>query len=398
MKINLLKKLKIKKFTNREENLILISILIVLTIIVFKFIIKSQKNKIITLNKERILLEEKINNINFILKSDENISKKLIELNEENKKITSKYFPELDQAQIIYILSEIIENENITILDLNFHKPVFEEIGGLELKSMMVKLPFIGEYEELIKIINAIKKSPRKIEIDSLYINKDGRLLNGTISLKLYSFEGLIDTKEEVVYIDKIINKNKVRPFSKDEDFPKKEETYELKEDLDKEIVSEKIKDLEEEKAESENSKNKIKELVRKELELEKNNYLLSSPSLLERKIEEVNKDSIKPKYNKIGIDDKNRVYIDLGKEKEELGMFFIDKLEIIYSKKADEDNSNYLIIEYIFHETIIGDTVEKISEKYYGNENQKQRILKNNEINENEVLLPGRILVLEKP
>ena len=76
--------------------------------------------------------------------------------------ILNKYFATIDQPEIIYILNNLLNNEEIDILDINFDRPTKEQIGDLTVDSMNIVLPYKGSYDGLVSIIEAINSSPKR--------------------------------------------------------------------------------------------------------------------------------------------------------------------------------------------------------------------------------------------
>ncbi len=69
----------------------------------------------------------------------------------------------LDQAQIIYLLNDILEDERVNINELSFSRPVLENIDEMEVSRMDLLIPFNGSYAGgVIDIVKAIEKKPTK--------------------------------------------------------------------------------------------------------------------------------------------------------------------------------------------------------------------------------------------
>ncbi len=65
----------------------------------------------------------------------------------------------LDQAQIIYLLNDILEDERVNINELSFSRPVLENIDEMEVSRMDLLIPFNGSYAGgVIDIVKAIEK------------------------------------------------------------------------------------------------------------------------------------------------------------------------------------------------------------------------------------------------
>lgn len=453
------RKFKTRELTKNEKVLLSLLAIIVLFWLAYRFIYIPQQEKLEYLNSERQNYEEKIQEINSTLRKEEAINKEWKDLHEEKEKIVSGYFPTLDQAQIIYILNELIEKDNISIPDLNFNQPDYSDLGGFEVKSMDISIPYSGNYDGVISVLNSIKKSPRKILVDNLFMDKAmNEDLNGSMSLKIYSLDGIAESEKDVVYIDIASKEEKDNPFITYDDY----EEYAVN---DEDFQESEVKPY-------------IEEML---LDFESNNsYFIPSQSLVKGNISlstkaKSNKHSLKLEYNIIGIEEENRAYIDvtrnnilikyppntiglwvysydyslgtlglglkgqMGEEilvpltegigwtgwkyietsppnelsiypltleslyiempegREDYGIILFDKLEAVYNRNLGEDGSDMSISEYIFHVVEKGDTIEGISQMHYGSKKYKDEILKLNEINIEDMLQVGKVLVLKK-
>ena len=78
--------------------------------------------------------------------------------------ITNKYFSNLDQPEIIYLLNEILDNEELDVLDINFNRPSEEQINDLMVKTMNITIPYRGSYGDYSNY-KGVDLSPKKILI-----------------------------------------------------------------------------------------------------------------------------------------------------------------------------------------------------------------------------------------
>ncbi len=122
-KNQLKKKLKGRKLTKNEKILLTILGTIVVLMSVYRFVIEPQKTKLSDLTDKKNEYEEQIAQINEVLRNEENIDKEWTSLHREKDLILSKYFPNLNQPEIIYLLNELLVSEDIHILDMSFSTP-----------------------------------------------------------------------------------------------------------------------------------------------------------------------------------------------------------------------------------------------------------------------------------
>ena len=93
-----------------------------------------------------------------------------------------------------------------------------------------------------------------------------------------------------------------------------------------------------------------------------------------------------------------NSIFLKIPEGREDFGVILIDKLEALYNKNLDDDgNDNSVRVNYFYHVVDSGETVEDISEMYYGTDKYAKEILSLNELKAGQKLQKGRVLVLRK-
>lgn len=231
----MMKKLKMKNnsskksrrpLTDKEKLLVTILLALISFYLLFKFVLTPQKEKIETLNEDKFTLEQEISENNRILRSEGKIKESWQELNLEKDIIVEDFFPSLDQAQMIYLLNELLLSQDIDSIDLNFSKPSIESINDREVNLMEIYLPFKGGYDGIFEIIRAIEKSPKKIIISSINLDSEEESLSGNMSLKVYSLEGIADTEKGVIHVE-TTDDNRGNPFKPYVDYKEPDDKFE---------------------------------------------------------------------------------------------------------------------------------------------------------------------------
>ena len=314
----LTKNLKTRELTKNEKVLLSLLATVILIWGSFRFIITPQAEKIEALNMKKMEYQTKIDEINTVLRREADINKEWTALDDEKKNIVSKYFPTIDQAQIIYLLNDLIEHEDVSVVDLNFSRPIYEDIGGFQVKSMDISIPYSGNYQGIVDIVNSIGKSPRKILVDNLTMDRDAEgKLNGSMGLKVYSLDGIVEADSDIIYIDTSSRGDKDTPFSKYDDYyVENEDSSSSGTDTiqDGNIVG---------GLESSTSGNKpqinpyIEETL---LDFEnKNNYFLPSQPLVKGNVmqstnSKSKKYSLRFEYDILAVEEENKAFIDISK------------------------------------------------------------------------------------
>lgn len=224
MKNQLKKRLKIRKLTKNEKSLLTILGLVILILLAYRFIIGPQREKIDDLARKKVQYEDEIAIINRILKNEENIIQEWDKLHRERDLIFSKYFPSLNQPEIIYLLNQLLSNEDVEITDMGFGSPKEEVVEDLAIRTMDISIPYKGNYTGLKEIIESLETSPKKIQIPNLIMDRDGEgQLVGRMELKFYSLEGIADIEDEIAYVDIGNIQGKSNPFLAFDDYVKED-------------------------------------------------------------------------------------------------------------------------------------------------------------------------------
>jgi type IV pilus assembly protein PilO len=140
---------------------------------------------------------------NGIFRREDKTEKELITLKENKDDIYRKYFPSLDQAQILYMLNNMIENSEVKINDISFSPYSKEKIEGITFDYVDISLPYEGYYDGLMEILKNIGTSSKKLVITGLTIDRaDDDAVKGDIFLRAYSIEGNDDENKDFVYME----------------------------------------------------------------------------------------------------------------------------------------------------------------------------------------------------
>lgn len=214
------KKKMMRQLTRSEKVLLILLGALLIFYLAYKFAFMPQAEKMENLEAQILTYEDTIRENNRILRNEGQIKDDWKELSEEREEILANYFPVIDQAQIVYLLDELLNESEVDISDFRFTRPSFESMRDREIAKMDISLPFEGEYGDIIKILKAIEKSPRKILFSSLDFNStDGDdLLTGTMNLDVLSLEGMVTTDDEVIHV-KPINRPTSDPFKPYDDY-----------------------------------------------------------------------------------------------------------------------------------------------------------------------------------
>jgi len=195
-------RIKTRPLTGTEKALLVLLGIVLVVWLGIRFILTPQQEKINNLQVDKLELENRIAEMNSVLRREKDIKAEWENLTKERSQILANYFPTLDQAQIIYLLNDMLPADQVDLADYGFTRPASEQIAEMEVKNMSVSVPFAGDYNGIMNMVRAVELSPRRMMIDSLTLDRaSDSSLSGSMSVKVYSLEGLADTDPNVIPI-----------------------------------------------------------------------------------------------------------------------------------------------------------------------------------------------------
>lgn len=305
MKLMKLKKIKTRSLTKNEKFLLIALGFVIFIWAIFSFVLTPQAEKLSILEADKMNFENQIIENTIALEKEKSIDDEWRELDSQRGVILSNYFPKLDQAQIIYLLNDLLEEDNVEISNINFSRPSMENFGDIQANQMSVSIPFTGEYDGVMSIIKALNNSPRKIALDRISMDQNGNLLSGNMELKIYSLEGIADVDPDIIYIDQASNDGISTPFPpyNEGDFVE-DNLGGFPGDMDIDGEGNYVED-------------KSGKLLH-DFELGYYNFIPSSPLVKGSAISSTNrksgKYSLRLEYNILALEKENRAYIDISK------------------------------------------------------------------------------------
>lgn len=208
--------IKTRPLTKSEKILLTLLATVGIAFLGNQYVLVPQDEKIQALQVEKYELDTKIMEMNATLRREDDIKKEWEMLHRERNQILSYYFPTLDQAQIIYLLNDLLPEDQVEVADLNFSRPSSEKLSEMDVYNMGISVPFSGDYSGIEEMVRSIELSPRRMMVDSLSLDRSSdNQLSGSMSLKVYSLEGLAEMEDEdVIYVDVADNQSQGTLFS----------------------------------------------------------------------------------------------------------------------------------------------------------------------------------------
>lgn len=454
-------KSKMISISKRERNLLLVLGIAVLLWISYQYVFTPQQVNIDKLNEDKLAKEGELSKVNAILANEAKISTELLGLNKEFAAVSEKYFPKIDQPELMNILNNIIDNSKLKIPTITFSDPT--KIEELNSELMETTIPFTGSYKDLSDLFSQIRDNPKRLLVSTLSLVKDKEdVLSGQISLDAYTYDKQGNSNEGYFYNNPFISSSKLNPFKPFDGYIELANTQP--------DASGNIPDW--------NSSNTAQEKRFLIDDMEEDNvYFLSTSADVTGKVGKINF----PKFGKISIraeyfistgyksekafvvlDDKNitlkyppqsigvwayaygyspvtigfrfkdadgrdiyaeakkgvdwngwqyisaappqdlnvyplkldRIYFELGANRDDYGVMLFDRIECSFPMN---ENLNSNPTSSIFYTVKSGDSLMTISEMFYGTQSEYTRIMKENGIEKNATLLPGKVLVISK-
>ncbi|KAF5054586.1 hypothetical protein DSECCO2_386480 [anaerobic digester metagenome] len=460
-------RINLRPLTKSEKTLLVLLGIVVVFYLSSSFILTPQAEKVSSLNAEIVTLDNQIADMNNTIKKEDNIKKEWEMLHRERDEILKNYFPVLDQAQIIYLLNDLIVDDRVNISDLNFTNPSEEKLGEMAVQNMSISLPYSGSYDGTMNIIKSLGSSPRRIVVDNLTMDREGDSnLSGNITLKIYSLEGIAKTDPDVIHVETVDGDREGSLIA----------SYDGYSDT---ITSGGAQGGAYGSGKSGsgtgiNDSDYVKVYKLDDFETRNYSFIPSNENIKgtaePSTIKKSGKYSLRFEYNMFAIGQENRAYVDLGPgielkfppktismwvdafgyspgtlglrfrtqdgedidvvasqgiswlgwseveaaapqdldlypltlthvyfempfNRDDIGVFLIDKLQAYYPVNEDSQGNNQPI--YDFYVVKPGDTVTSISRFVYGTINYKNEILTNNSLTAGDVLPVGKVLVL---
>ena len=190
-------------------------------------------DKLRGLEEEKLELESRKTGIDTVLDKEIYIHEELSILQDEYENISKSFFTSLNQADIINLLGEMLNDDAFEAEDLIFYEPQEEEVGQLSVRSIDVDIPYNGYFDGIVRVLRGISSYPKKIIINKMIMDSMEDKLAGTLSLRFCSIEEPIDSERKIISYYDLVGEIQENPF---EPFEEYEEDLVLEEDMEGDI------------------------------------------------------------------------------------------------------------------------------------------------------------------
>lgn len=438
--------------SKKEKSLILLLAIVVLMWIFYKFIMTPQEAAISVLKAEKDNYEKEQIKIQETLAKENIIKKEYDSLNADYEKTAEKYFSRIDQPELMHMINGVVDKSKLEIPSLIFEEPKDAAIKGIDAKFSGVSIAYNGSYSDLENLLSQLRNSTKRLLIKQLYLNRENaEKINGQISLNSIIFDNGKAKKDGYFYSNGYIRHSKTDPFEAFKGYVEvavdpNGGTGEEKRALLSDLESDAIYYM----ANGSGVTGKVERIAGGKFGKTaiRSEYYISTGYQPERAYVVLDDQDINIKYpppsigiwafsygyspatvgmrfqnldgEKIDIElakgvnwvgwkyisasppqDVNiyplkldRLYMELGPNKDDYGVLLFDRIEASY---PSNEESSVNPDNFEFYAVQPGDTLMEISERFYGTKSQYTKLMRDNGMSGNEVLEAGRVLVIRK-
>ncbi|MEA4847787.1 MAG: LysM domain-containing protein [Clostridiaceae bacterium] len=438
--------------SKKEKSLLLLLAMVTILWLFHKYVMTPQEAEIQRLRAEKANYEKELMRIQEILSREKMIKSEYDSLLAEYGKAAGKYYSGAEQPELMHMINGIADSSKLKIQSISFREPEAAEMEGIDAKLSGVSLAYRGSFSDLENLLSQLRNSPQRLLIEQLSLQREGEgMLNGQLSFNAIAFGGREDKKDGYFYTNGYGAQSKADPFEAFKDYMEVTEGYDGAGGLEKRIL---LSDLESDAVYYMSTGQGTTGTVERtsggrfgstSIRAE---YYISTGYQPERAYVVLDDQDINIKYPppSIGIwaysygyspvtvgmrfqdpegekidlklsegvnwvgwkyisaappQDVNiyplkldRVYMELGPDKDDYGVLLFDRIEAGYPESGENAGNPDSFEFYVVRP---GDTLAGISEMFYGTRSQYTRIMKDNGLAGDSALEAGRVLVIRK-
>lgn len=175
------------KLTKREKTLLYILVVTVFLWSYYAFLVIPQLEKLNALKMEQQKYKNQIARLESASIVENQLDDQIDQNREQMKQITSKYFSDMEQGELILLLNELFHDPHFKIRSITFTPYTKEMLGETEVEVISADLSYESDYSTLIKHLKSIWTFQKKIIIKSMNISySDHERLSGNLQLNFY--------------------------------------------------------------------------------------------------------------------------------------------------------------------------------------------------------------------
>lgn len=223
------------KLNKREKILIGVLLAVVVSFLLYNFVIKPQRESVETLKSDRSVKLQELSALKEEVASENKLYIELLSLEDDVYRKSEKFFMNVTQEDIILLTEEISNAAKLQIPNIDFPESRVEELilpdpdaeaeavdgetvdgeeveeveqasdeddedkPKVELEVLSADLEYEGYYYSFIDFLKEVSDYDKKIIVNDITVSKDeDGYLRGNIALDFYSIENILDGEEEL--------------------------------------------------------------------------------------------------------------------------------------------------------------------------------------------------------
>lgn len=437
--------------SSKEKSLLLLLAAVIMLFLFYKYIMTPQEAAIITLRAEKAGSETELLKLQQTLAKEKILNTEYESLKEEYKKATGKYYSEVDQPELMHMINGVLDNSKLEIPSITFDEPETVKVEGVDAKLAGVSIAYRGSFSQLEDMLSQFRSNPKKLLVKQLSLDReDADTLNGQLSLNSIALNSGVALKDGYFYTNGYSTEGKTNPFEAFKGYVEVavdpdgsgEEKRALLSDLESDAIyfmasSSEVTGKVDRVGGGKFGRTAIRaeyyistgyQPERAYLVLDDQNISMKypppsvgvwaysygySPATVGMRFQTLDGEKIDIKLSEgvnwigwkyisapppqdvklypIKLD---RLYMELGPNKDDYGVLLFDRLEASYPGEGEEAAAP---ASYDFYVVQPGDTLMDISYRFYGTKYKYTSIMKDNGLASGEQLEAGKVLVIRK-
>lgn len=200
--------------SRKEKSLLLLLFSVIILWLFYKFVMTPQEAAIKQLQMDKAMLEKEKVLMQEVLSKDKMINSELEAVRNEYQQTAQKYYYGSDQPELMHMLNGIVDSSKLEIISMSFEKPEKAELEGIDAELSGVALAYKGSFSDLENLLSVLRHSPKRLLIEQLSLDrKDKDKLDGQLTLNAIGYKGSQDNKEGYFYSNGNAAKGKTDPF-----------------------------------------------------------------------------------------------------------------------------------------------------------------------------------------
>ena len=203
------------KLTRREKILLGILIFAVLIYGYVQFLVNPQLVKLSALKAEKQKFDLEMKKLQTADAQEKQLDDTIVNLNQQVRELSSNYFTNTEQEEIILLLNEFLNKPDIKSSAMTFTPLAEIVLGDHKANLMNASLTYEGSYENLMELLRSMWKFEKQIIVENVNMSKnEASLISGNMLLNFYNLGNLTDQTDALFnwYIDEEFYKE--NPFS----------------------------------------------------------------------------------------------------------------------------------------------------------------------------------------